>query len=81
MLRLSFAAATHRSYCNCLDIALMIVWRTMDERVSELSACATHPEFVNHLVLSVTVWNVSGNLFMKSTTVGRSQLLAECESV
>ena len=35
------------------------------------------PEFVNHLVgvftpnksLSVTVWNVSGNLFMKSTTV------------
>ena len=39
------------------------------------------PEFVNHLVgvftpnksLSVTVWNISGNLFMKSTTVGWSQ--------
>ena len=42
------------------------------------------PEFVNHLVgvftpsksLSVTVRNVSGNLLMKSTTVGWSQLLA-----
>ena len=47
------------------------------------------PEFVNHLVgvftpnksLSVTVWNISENLFMKSTTVGWSQLFVECESV
>ena len=71
----------------------MIVWRTMDEWFNELSACATHPEFVNHLVSvftpweafgpnklrSVNVWNVSGNLFMKSTTVGCSQLSADCE--
>ena len=48
------------------------------------------PEFVNHPVsvfitfpelfgpnkqLSVTVWNVSGNLFMKSTSVERSQFV------
>ena len=71
----------------------MIVWRTVDEWFSGLSACAMHPEFVNHLVivfipweafgpnklLSVTVWNVSGNLFMKSTTAGCSQLSADCE--
>ena len=45
------------------------------------------PEFVNHLVsvfkpnkpLSVTVWNVSGNLFMKSTTAGFSQSANVCE--
>ena len=50
-------------------------------------ACAMHPEFVHHLVnvfipwrtfgpnelLSITVWNVSGNLFMKSTTADCSQ--------
>ena len=71
----------------------MIVWRAVDEWFNELSACATHLEFVDHLVivfipweafgphklLSVAVWNVSGNLFMKSTTVGRSQLSADCE--
>ena len=33
------------------------------------------------LALPVTVRNVSGNLFMKSTSVGLSQLSAECESV
>ena len=46
-------------------------------------------EFVNHLVsvfiphnpVSVIVWNVSGNRFMKSTTVSWSQLSAECECV
>ena len=71
----------------------MIVWRTVDECFNELSTWATHPEFVNHLVsafvpwrtyrlnklLSVTVWNVSRNLFMKSTTVDCSQLSAERE--
>ena len=59
----------------------MIVWRTVDDLVGEVSACATHREFVSHLVLPVTDWNVSGNLFMKSTNVGWSQLLEECECV
>ena len=37
----------------------MIVWRTVDEWFSELSACATHPEFVNHLASRVhTVTNI-----------------------
>ena len=85
--------ATRKSDCYSWDIALMIVWSTVDEWVNEVSACATHPEFVSHLVsvftpwgtlgpnklLSVTVWNVSGNLFMKSTIVVCSKLSAKCE--
>ena len=34
----------------------MIVWRTVDEWSSELSACATHPKFVNHLVNVFIPW-------------------------
>ena len=80
-------AATHRSDCNCWDIAFIIVWPFSTDFHVPRSACAIQPKFVNHLVivlkpnksLSVTVWNISGNLFMNSTTVGCSQLAAECE--
>ena len=47
----------------------MIVWRTVDESFNELSVCATHPEFVNHLVSVFIPWGTFGPNKLLSVTV------------